>query len=126
MGCSRCRRTKTYGTGMPTDFCSVLSFSTPVALNDSLVPEVQTFDQRMTVPKAIEKYGCKTSATKLSEIVMRCLGQIKANGHTNLLQDLKNRNMPLLMLKDRLFKLCTKCSSCKGAGCTSCNTTGVA
>lgn len=132
MACRSCgNRTKQIFAN-PRDFCATLSMASPVFVEKSTDGKHQVMvttpgGDRTTLPEALARFSCKENGTtglRLASLVITALHRAEARGCASSIP--VGRQMPLLMLKDQLFKLVLRCPTCHGAGCPSCKHTGFA
>ena len=119
----------------PRDFCGSLALSTPVnvrAEGGKLTAYVRTpGGETMELQAALTHFKCRPASTTgimLASMVVRGLAKAAAAGRQgNVTTD---RNIPLLTLKDQLWRIVQVCVQCHGAGlvqdapCTACGGSG--
>lgn len=115
----------------PTEFCSSLRITSGVTLLESggsWLVNINHNGNQVGLAAALSQHQCATTSAgvKLSQVVLYALNRAVANGLSAQLRTKANRQMPIILLKDFLFNLVGKCSSCKGRGCSACNSMGVA
>lgn len=126
MSCCR----KSIRSSATKDFCSSITMATAVTFRTGATGVEATITtptgQRLAIPEALAQHGCsgqQSAGIKLAEVVNRALlrvMQMKPDAIAGLL----NRQMPLLMAKEKLFALVDRCGSCGGLGCVNCGSTG--
>jgi hypothetical protein len=113
----------------PRDFCASLSMATPVIVEQQGADYVITVQtpggERARLQDALQNHQCKansTSGIRIASLAISALHRVVALGRTSSLP--VSRQLPLLMLKDTLYRLVERCAACKGSGCTACGGTG--
>jgi len=80
--------------------------------------------QRLPLADALGQFQCKASeraGVRLAEVVLTAFARVTEEKRSSLTP---GRSMPLLMLKDQLFRLVPVCTTCRGNGCPTCKGTG--
>lgn len=107
-------------------FCGSISMATPITIQEGPVATLMTPDGlRQDITTALSRFNCteQHAGIKLALLVARALPRaFEANAQA--VRALFNRQMPLLMIKDKLFTLVNRCGSCNGMGCPTCGQTG--
>jgi len=112
----------------PNDFCGSLRISTGASLvgSDSAGWEVLVMHGAQKVDlrsRLSECANAKSTGARLGQVVLRAIAIAQVKGIC--LQERANRQMPLVLLKDYLFKAIGPCTSCMGRGCTACDRFGI-
>lgn len=122
--CGRARK------AAPTDFCGGLRISTGVTLvnEGAWSIKIQAGGKLQDIGLAISAYKCENNSAgvRLAQVAQYALGKVLSAGKADQLRYKAGRQMPLILLKDFLFKTAGVCRSCKGRGCGTCNNMGVA
>ncbi len=82
---------------------------------------------RMALADAITHHRCQPNASpglRLAGLAVSALQRVVDAGRGEALRGKVGRQMPLLYLKDELFRLVERCSACHGKGCEACGGTG--
>lgn len=83
--------------------------------------------EKMLLSTALTHFRCQPNASaglRLAGLAVSALQRVIALGRVDVLRPKVGRQMPLLFLKDELFRLVEKCAACNGAGCDRCGQTG--
>lgn len=122
-----CRRSPSHIA--PTDFCSNLNISTAVSLSQngsSWAINIDTGPHTGNLESKIASCASRKSAgVKLAQVSVYALHKAISQGKQDALKEKTGRRMPLVLIKDFLFKLVGACTSCRGRGCSACNGMGV-
>lgn len=113
------------------DFCSLLRISAGVTLIESsgkITLNINHMGQQKDLAQQIATHNCpdRTAGVQLAKVCLHALDRAVAMGQTETLATKVGRQMPLVLMKDFLFKTAGTCSSCRGRGCTACHKMGVA
>jgi len=90
--------------------------------------KVQAGGKLQDIGLALAAYKCEpnSAGVKLAQVTQYALGRALAAGKGDQLKYKAGRQVPLILLKDFLFKTAGICKSCRGRGCGTCNGMGVA
>ena len=124
--CGRARKSA------PTDFCGALRISTGVTLTqmgNSWTVQIQSGGKLVELNAALAAHKCdgNSAGAKLVQVTSVALARVIAMGKADQLRQKAGRQMPLILLKDFLFKTAGACASCRGLGrgCAACGGMGV-
>jgi hypothetical protein len=113
----------------PKDFCGQLSISTGVRLvkfGEAWTIQADVGSKTQDLGIAISAHKCRdTAGVRLAEVTLHALSRAVQADKGSALDYKRGRKIPLILLKDFLFKTVGVCSSCKGRGCSACNRMGV-
>lgn len=115
---------------MATDFCGALRISTGVTLIESggsWSININLNGQHKDLAQSLATHNCeyRSAGVKLAQVTMAALNKAVANHKADELRKKSGRQMPLILMKDFLFKTAGACTTCKGRGCSACNNMGV-
>jgi hypothetical protein len=83
--------------------------------------------EQMSLSTALTHFRCSPNASaglRLAGLAVSALARVTTLGRLETLTPKVGRQMPLLFLKDELFRLVERCNSCLGTGCNMCHQTG--
>lgn len=125
---SCCRRPvrSTQGT---QNICGSLSLSTGVSFRlTGPEPEAVIFlgSDGLSVTDMFSKFGCaalQTAGVRLADMTSRALHKAWQENPVAVTA-LLDKRMPMLIAKQKLFNIITKCATCNGMGCPLCGNLG--
>jgi hypothetical protein len=108
----------------------MLKISAGVSLiesGDSWSININHSGQHKDLAKALTQHTCpdRTAGVQLAKVCLYALSKAIRDGKQDALKAKAGRQMPLVLLKDFLFRTVGVCSSCRGRGCSVCNKMGV-